>query len=170
MTTPLNRVRRGLIILGVVVALSVLGYRLLGYPWLEAVWIVVITISSVGFGERSQQPPAGQLLTIAVVIFGLTAAAYTFGGLLQLLLAGELELLLGRTLMTREINNLKNHTIVVGFGRIGRVLAADLKRQGRRLLSSSPTTNVAANPTGPLPFLAKSVGCTLSAAQWLVPL
>lgn len=129
MNKPFARVRRGLVILAVVFVISVIGYRSLGYPWLEAVWMVVITIASVGFGERSQQPPAVQLLTIAVVIFGLTAAAYTFGGLLQLLLAGELEQILGRTLMTREIESLQNHTIVVGFGRIGRILTADLHRQ-----------------------------------------
>jgi voltage-gated potassium channel len=130
MNTPLTRVRRGFAILGVVVVISVIGYRSLGYPWLEAIWMVVITIASVGFGERSQQPASVQLLTIAVVIFGLTAAAYTFGALLQLLLAGELEQLLGRTLMTREIKSLHKHTIVVGFGRIGRILAAELHRQG----------------------------------------
>lgn len=93
--------------------------------------MVVITIASVGFGERSQQSPAVQLWTIAVIVVGLTAAAYTFGGLLQLLLAGELEQILGRTRMNREIGNLKDHTIIVGYGRIGRLLAADLERQAR---------------------------------------
>lgn len=131
MTSPFTRVRRGLFVLAVVFVVSVVGYRWLGYPWLEAVWMVVITIASVGYGERSQQEPAGQLLTIGLVIFGLSAAAYTFSGLLRLMLAGELDQILGRTLMSREINQLKNHTIVVGFGRIGRVLTADLKRHGR---------------------------------------
>jgi voltage-gated potassium channel len=131
MTSPLDRVRRGLVILAVVFIASVLGYRLAGYPLVEAVWMVVITIASVGFGERSQQTPVVQLLTIAVILFGLTAAAYTFGGLLQLLLAGELEKILGRTRMTRDINSLNDHTIIVGYGRIGRILTADLHRHQR---------------------------------------
>jgi voltage-gated potassium channel len=131
MTTPLARVRRGLIILGLIFMLSVSGYVWAGYPWLEAVWMVVITIASVGFGERSTQAPAVQLLTIAVVLFGLTAAAYTFGGLLQLLLAGELEQILGKTRMTRDINHITDHIIVVGYGRIGRILSASLHRKQR---------------------------------------
>jgi len=131
MSTPLARVRRGLIVLASVFVLSVLAYRWTGYPWVEAAWMVVITIASVGFGERSTQSPSVQLLTIAVIVFGLTAAAYTFGSLLQLLLAGELEQILGRTRMTRDINNLSNHTIVVGYGRIGRILAADLHQKER---------------------------------------
>lgn len=134
MTTPFDRVRRGLVVLGVVFVVSVLGYRLAGYPWIEAVWMVVITVASVGYGERSQQSPAVQLLTVGVILFGITAAAYTFGGLLQLLLAGELEQILGRTRMTRDINRLGDHTIVVGFGRIGRILAGDLARQTREFV------------------------------------
>ena len=126
MTSPLERVRRGFFLLATIVVGAIVAYRLAGYPWIEAVWMVIITISSVGYGERSAEPPSVQLLTIAVILFGFTAAAYTFGGLLQLLLAGELEQILGRRRMTKEINALRGHTIVVGFGRIGRTLASDL--------------------------------------------
>jgi Trk K+ transport system NAD-binding subunit len=59
-----------------------------------------------------------------VILFGFTAGGYTFGALLQLVLAGELEKILGR--MTKEIDSLHGHTIVVGYGRIGRILAGDL--------------------------------------------
>ena len=131
MSSPLERVRRGLMLFGAVVVCSVVAYHLLGYPWIEALWMVVITIGSVGFGERSQQPPAVQLLTVVVILVGFTSAAYTFGGLLQLLLAGELEQLLGRRRMTKDIEALTGHTIVVGYGRIGKTLAGDLARHRR---------------------------------------
>lgn len=131
MRSPLERVRLGLFLLATIFAVSVTGYRLMGYPWIEAIWMVVITIASVGYGERSAQPPAVQVLTIGVILFGFTAAAYTFGGLVQLLLAGELEQILGRQRMTKEIAKLDGHTIVVGLGRIGSILAADLHRHGR---------------------------------------
>jgi voltage-gated potassium channel len=131
MRSPWDRVRRGFFLFGAVFLGSVCAYRLLGYPWIEAVWMVVITIASVGYGERSQQPAAVQLVTVIVILVGFTAAAYTFGGLLQLLLAGELEQILGRRRMTNEINALSQHAIVVGFGRIGRTLSADLDRRKR---------------------------------------
>jgi voltage-gated potassium channel len=131
MRAPLARVRLGFIILASVVVAAVCGYRLLGYRWIEAIWMVVITIASVGYGERSTQPQAVQLFTVVVILLGFSAAAYTFGGLLQLLLAGELEEILGRRRMSIEIGRLSGHTIVVGYGRIGRVLAADLARRER---------------------------------------
>lgn len=128
MRSPLERVQLGVFLLATIVVLSVTGYWLAGYPVIEAIWMVVVTIASVGYGEHSTQSPLIQLLTIAVILFGYTAAAFTFGSLLQFLLAGELEKLLGRQRMTSEIAKLEGHTIVVGMGRIGGILAADLHR------------------------------------------
>ena len=135
MKTPIERLWRGGIVLGVVFAASVVGYRFLGgYPWIESVWMVVITIASVGFGERSTQPWYMQLFTVAVVLLGISAAGYTFGGFLQLLLAGELEDVLGHRKMKQDIDRLSGHTIICGFGRIGRTLADDMTRHHQRFV------------------------------------
>ena len=127
--------RNGLIILGAVFAIAVVGFRLLGdYDWMNALWMTTVTISSVGFSERSDSSPALQLFTIGVIVFGMSAAAYTFGGFVQMVLEGELEVLLGHRRMTRGIENLKDHVIVCGFGRIGEVLSIDLKKSRREFV------------------------------------
>lgn len=129
MRTPIERLRLGGTILTWIVITAVLGYRFLGgYEWSEAVWMVAVTITSVGYGERSQEPWYMQLFTVAVVLLGISAAGYTFGGFLQLLLAGELEDVMGHRLMKQQIEALNGHTILCGFGRIGRTLAEDLTR------------------------------------------
>jgi len=129
MRTPVERLRLGGIILAVIVITAVLGYRFLGgYKWAEAVWMVAITITSVGYGEHSQEPWYMQLFTVAVVLLGISAAGYTFGGFLQLLLAGELEDAMGHRQMKQQIDKLSGHTIICGFGRIGRTLADDMLR------------------------------------------
>ncbi|MFM9066063.1 MAG: potassium channel family protein [Planctomycetota bacterium] len=129
MTSALNRARRGIGFLSIVVLCGVVGYRLLGYSWLEALWMVVITIFSVGYGEKSTAPAAVQLLTIAVIIFGISSAFYTFGGLLEMVLEGELKQVLGHNRRARDIDKLTGHVIICGFGRIGQILAAELARQ-----------------------------------------
>jgi voltage-gated potassium channel len=135
MKTPIQRLWRGGVVLGIVFAASVIGYHVLGgYPWVESVWMVVITIASVGFGERSTQPWYVQLLTVAVVLLGISAAGYTFGGFLQLLLAGELEDVMGHRQMKQQIDKLSGHTIICGFGRIGRTLADDMARHQQRFV------------------------------------
>ena len=135
MRSPVERLRLGGIVLAVIVVVAILGYRFLGgYEWAEAVWMVAVTITSVGYGERSTQPWYMQLFTVAVVLLGISAAGYTFGGFLQLLLAGELEDVMGHRLMKQQIDRLSGHTIICGFGRIGRTLADDMTRHQQKFV------------------------------------
>lgn len=114
------------------VVLGTLGFRLFGdYGWIEALWMVVITISTVGYGEHTQSGAAVQLLTIGVILVGMSSAVYTFTGAFQLVLEGELERTFGARRMTRQIEQLKNHVIICGMGRSGRNLAADLHHRGQ---------------------------------------
>ena len=116
--------------LALVGAFSVLGYRYIGgYGWLEAVWMVVITVSTVGYSEHSEQTPATQLLSIAVILLGVSASIYAIGGFIQLLLEGEVDRALGKRRMTKDIDKLNNHVIICGFGRLGSDLAHQLKHR-----------------------------------------
>ena len=122
-------------VLGFVFAAAVIGFRLLGdYDWVSALWMTVITISSVGFSESTDSTPALQLFTVGVIVVGMSAAAYTFGGFVQMMLEGELEVFLGHRRMTLGIEHLSGHVIVCGFGRIGEVLATDLKHNHREFV------------------------------------
>ncbi len=136
MRTPLERIRLGGFVLCVVFALSVVGYRVIGgYAWLDAIWMVAITISTVGYGEAPPSLPLKlQILTLTVMVTGITAAVYTFGGLFQLIIEGELDHVLGRRRMTKEIMGLSGHTIVCGYGRMGRNLARELQGHQRDLV------------------------------------
>jgi voltage-gated potassium channel len=126
----------GGLVLGSVFVASVVGYRVIGgYDWLDAIWMVTITISTVGFGEAKPSLPVPlQLLTMAVIVTGITAAVYTFSGVFQLILAGELEHILGTRRMTREISGISGHTIICGYGRMGRNLASELSGHRRELV------------------------------------
>ncbi len=131
MTSSLTRVRRGAIVLCALFVAAVVGYRLAGRDWLDAVYMVVITISTVGYGETTSLSTQQQLLTIGVIIFGISAAVFTFGGFIQMTMEGELErtLKLGRT--SRAIEKLSDHVILCGFGRIGQILAHELSARQR---------------------------------------
>lgn len=119
----------------IVVAIAVCGYRIFGgYGWLDAIWLVVVTISTVGYGETSTLAPGLQVLTIFVILIGMSAAAYTFGGLIQLLLEGEIDRLIGLRRMTSEIAGMRDHVIICGFGRMGKGLAEDLQSQNRAVV------------------------------------
>lgn len=127
----LRRVRFGLIFLACFVVVSTVGYRLLSErPWLESLHWVIITVSSVGYGETSAAPPAIQAFSIVVILVGMLAVAATLGLFLQLLVQGEIRRAVGARRMTRDIKKLTDHIIICGFGRIGRILAEDFDARG----------------------------------------
>lgn len=128
--SPWRRIQIGAVVLACVVVVALLGYRFFGgYDWIGALWMVVVTISTTGHTERSEFTPALQLFTVFVILFGMTAAVYTFGGFFQLVLEGELDRVLGRRRMTREIEQLTDHIIVCGYGRMGEHLVEELRHQ-----------------------------------------
>ncbi|MFT5129529.1 MAG: voltage-gated potassium channel [Rhodothermales bacterium] len=132
---PLRRIRLGGILLASVFLLALLGYRVLGdYSWSESLWMVVITISTVGYGESSGLTPGMQLFTVMVIILGMTSAVYTFSGFFHMLLEGELERIIGRRRMARDLEQLDGHIIICGYGRMGQHLAAELSRRDRQLV------------------------------------
>jgi voltage-gated potassium channel len=130
MRSPLERIRRGALFLGTVLVVALCGYRFFfDRSWVESLYMVVITVSSVGYTEQSKVEPEEQLFTVAVIVFGISAAAYAIGGLLQMMTEGEIERALGHRRVTREIEKLNNHVILCGYGRIGRNLANELHRR-----------------------------------------
>lgn len=131
MSNSLRRVRQGALVLCVLFVVAVIGYRIAGRSWLDAVYMVVITISTVGYGEDSSLEIREQILTIFVILFGISAAVFTFGGFIQMTMEGELERTLTRGRTTRAIDKLNGHVVLCGYGRIGRILAHELAAHQR---------------------------------------
>jgi len=125
--TALLRMRRGALVLAGACTIGVLGYLTFGWSLLDSIYMVVITVFGVGYGEvHVLDSPAQKLFTIGLIVSGCSALIYILGGFFQIIAQGELQRALGTLRMTKEIKNVKNHVIVVGYGRMGRVLAAEL--------------------------------------------
>ena len=58
----------------------------------------------------------------------MMAVAYTLGMMIQAIVEGQLDSALGERRMNKELNKLKDHVIICGFGRIGQNLAHRLAR------------------------------------------
>jgi voltage-gated potassium channel len=143
--SPFRRIQVGAVLLAVVFVVAVCGYHFLAdYDWVDAVWMVVVTISTVGYSERSSLSPTLQFFSIMVILFGMSAAAYTFGGLIQMMLEGELEQLLGVRRMTKDLQRLENHTIVCGYGRMGHRVVEELRPRDQNLVVLEKDADVVA--------------------------
>jgi voltage-gated potassium channel len=88
--------------------------------------MTMITISTVGYAEILPLSHAGRALTIIIIILGITVGAYTIGLLVKAFIEGELIKMFGRIKVQKQISELKDHFIVCGFGRIGRIISNEL--------------------------------------------
>lgn len=111
----------------VVVAFGVVGYIALGWSAGDALYMVVITISGVGYGEvRAMTSTAERVHTMLTIAFGMVVVGYTLGRFIQFLTEGEIEGLVGHRRMRRQIEELRGHTVVAGFGRVGELVCEGL--------------------------------------------
>lgn len=116
---------------GLVVLVGFFGYQVVeGTGPLDALYMTVITITTVGFREVVPLGPGGKVLTMGLIGAGVVTVTYAAFTTAEYVVEGHLRDELERRRMDRGISNLRNHTIVCGFGRVGRHLAATLDRDG----------------------------------------
>jgi voltage-gated potassium channel len=108
------------------VAFGTFGYYWVEHmPLFEAFYMTIITISTVGYAEIVPLSQAGRALTIVIIILGITVVAYTIGLLVRAFVEGELAKIVGRRIVQKQISSLKDHFIVCGYGRIGRIMCSE---------------------------------------------
>ncbi len=127
-------VRRRLLFLGVLALLLVstgtAGYHLIeGWHPFDALYMTVITLSTIGYGETHPLSTAGRVFTICVILGGVFTFIYAATELIRMVVSGEVADLFGTQRMERALSRLKDHIIVCGFGRMGRLVCREFARQ-----------------------------------------
>ncbi|MDQ1438422.1 MAG: voltage-gated potassium channel [Acidimicrobiaceae bacterium] len=123
-----RRVWLGVVAMTLILVLGTVGYVVLGYGFLDALYQTVATVTTVGY--RHPATGAGKAFTIVVVLVGVSTALYTFGVLLESLVEGHVRDLLGRRRMERRIQDMHDHVIICGWGRVGRAIARAVHAAG----------------------------------------
>ena len=128
--------------LAISIALSLLilvtgtaGYMIIeDWRFLDALYMTIITISTVGYREVNQVGDIGRLFTIFLVLIGVGFTFYVMAAVVQFMVEGRMRIIMGRRRLDKHIDRLKNHYIVCGYGRIGRVLCRNLQRTAYELV------------------------------------
>jgi voltage-gated potassium channel len=112
--------------------LATIGFGTCGYvifedmPPFEAFYMTLITISTVGFSEIKPLSDIGRVITIVIIVLGISLLTYTLGQVARIFVEGELRKVLGRRKLEKQIAALKNHYIICGYGRIGAIVVREL--------------------------------------------
>lgn len=128
--SPVARLRLALLILALVLSSGTVGYMAIeGWGLLDAFFMTIITLSTVGYGEVHIMSPAGKILSIMVIVSGVGAAGYAVTTAGRIMLEERIRVVLGRRSM-KAIQRLKNHYIICGYGRMGRIICEELTERG----------------------------------------
>ena len=111
-----------------IIIIGTIGYMLIeDWEFIDALYMTVITLTTVGYSETHLLSAAGRVFTILLILSGFGFFVYVAGAVVQFMVEGQIRSILGRRRLDRGIGKLKNHYIVCGYGRIGRMLASTLK-------------------------------------------
>jgi voltage-gated potassium channel len=134
-----RRVRWTFAALIVVFLVGVAGYWVLeDWSLLDAVYMTVITLTTVGFKEVRPLDANGQVFTIVLLVMGVGLALVSVALIAQLVAESQLGARSRRRRMEREIDRLRDHTIICAYGRVGRAVARELRSNGRPFVVVDP--------------------------------
>lgn len=98
-----------------------------GWNLFDSIYMTIITITTVGYREIHELSFTGKIFTIILVICGVGAVLYVLTAGAKIVLEGELQEIFGRKRLERKIRELRDHYIICGYGRMGRIICRELK-------------------------------------------
>ncbi len=152
---PITRTRRTMVMstlllialmIGGVVGFTTIGeQRTIG----EALWITTNILTTVGAFNLTLS--AGEQLWAGMLMLaGVLTVFYVGMNLVAFIVDGELRAMFGRRQLQKQINQLKDHTIVCGYGRMGQALCELLDEQNKAfvIIESDPVKTALADERG----------------------
>lgn len=97
--------------------------------WLDAFYRSVVTSSLTGIDSRPRGT-AGLVLTIVLVLAGVTIFAYVAAAIVEAIARGVLLDVVAERRRRRTIDQLTNHFIICGFGRVGQRIGTEFEAAG----------------------------------------
>jgi voltage-gated potassium channel len=96
--------------------------------WRGLIWSLdtVATVGSIPHSDTT----GGQITQVVLITFGVGTMFFLLVTLTELFVAGDLSGLVDALRMQREIEQLSDHYLICGFGRVGHQVAHDLQQAG----------------------------------------
>ena len=110
-----------LFLLGLILCVGVFGYKMISdYNWVDALYMTVITMTTVGFGEVRPLDPASKIFTVFLIIGSVVIVGYALSIITEYILSKNNIEDLKYKKMQKQIDKLKNHVVICGYGRNGK--------------------------------------------------
>ena len=133
----MNRINKNILYVTYFVSIIIvgsIGFYFIGgekWSWLDSFYMTIITLFFVGFSEVHPLTDLGRIWAIVVIIFGVAGIGMLFASMRDIIIYFNTY---RRILMMNKIKKLKDHFIICGYGRMGAVIALELKEKGQSFI------------------------------------
>ncbi len=116
--SAIRRLRSAVYLLAIAVLVGTLGFRLIEHTsWFSSYYMSLVTLSTVGFGEVIPLSHTGRVFTSFLILFNIGFFAYAISTITSIFADNDLDDFFAEYNMMEQIQKLKGHTIVCGYGR-----------------------------------------------------
>jgi len=96
----------------------------------DAFYMTIISVTTAGYREVHEMGFYGEAWTVIVLIAGVSTLFYTASLVMAEVVEGQFFQRIEERRFNRMLDQLTNHFIICGYGRIGAVIAEEFRRQG----------------------------------------
>ena len=155
-----NRIYVAIILVIGMLCLGIMGFRFLAlYTWTDAIYMTIITISTVGFGEVQPLNDTAKIFTVILILVSVFVLGYAISIITEYILSRSNVELLKKRRVQKKIDSLKNHIIVVGYGRNGKQAVQKLTTYGKPFVVIEKVEEVVNK------FQSESISSTVNACK-----
>jgi voltage-gated potassium channel len=131
LSEPIRQLQLSLFLIATLVAVGTAGYMILeGMTFVQALYMTVITLATVGFKEVVELDTAGMLFTTFLIIVGVGTAAWAISNAAEVMLGQTFWKSVQRRRNRDMLEEMRDHYIICGYGRLGRQILRDLLARG----------------------------------------
>ena len=118
-----------LIVISILFVGGSFGYYLIeGWSFLDSFYMTVITLSTTGYKEVYPLSPMGRVLTMILIVLGISVLFYALRQLNLFIFEGKF---FWERKMQKKLNQLHDHYIICGYGRMGKKIVQELYKRNK---------------------------------------
>lgn len=131
--TKQNQLIKILALLFLFIILGTTGYHYIeGLSWVDSFYMTSVILSTVGFGAGiNELTELGRIFTILLIVFGVGVGALALSFTAEFIFQNPI---IRSRKMEKRIVGLKNHFVVCGYGRMGKIICQQLKKNNKKFV------------------------------------
>lgn len=126
----LRRFETGLSLFAAVLAVGTVGFHYIeGESWVASLYRAVVTTTLTGLDDRPGSD-GGMIFSVFLLFSGVAIFLYLAGVIVELIARGVVTGAVAERRRQRMIEELRDHYVICGYGRVGRRVGEDFRRAG----------------------------------------